>query len=199
MKKPEPSSEITEYAAMGMAAMLPGMIHARELLDRRIQEMQAQLAALQSGGGAKKQQQRDGTKIRAYWASMTPEERSAEMTRRSMVGRRHISPEGRANIAEAQRKRWAKTKDARVARASAAAKARWSKMTKKERSAEFKRNVGKKNADAALQKLKPANHPRDPQHPQHAAWIEKMKAAAKARVKRQKAAALPVAKLAVAS
>jgi hypothetical protein len=58
--------------------------------------------------------------VRAYWAKMTPEERSAEMRRRQALTHSRLearlqegtrfSPTGRERIREAQRKRWREAK-----------------------------------------------------------------------------------------
>jgi hypothetical protein len=78
---------LSQYAQMGMAALLPGMVHAVELMQAQIDEFKAQLAAMQNGG-------------------MKP------------TTKHHVSPEGRARIAEAQKRRWAKAKKKTITRAA---------------------------------------------------------------------------------
>ena len=79
---------------MGLAAMLPGMVRAHELLGQQIAAMQAQLAGLQNGGGRKPGPQTEQARAkiaearRGYWAKMTPEERSAEMKRRGGIAKK---------------------------------------------------------------------------------------------------------------
>jgi hypothetical protein len=76
-------SELTKYAQMGMAAMLPGMQLAVEIMQRNLDEFRAQLAGLQ-GKEQHVNQSRAGGNARAYWAKMTPLQRRNEMRRRGM-------------------------------------------------------------------------------------------------------------------
>jgi len=87
-------TEISNYERMGIAAMLPGMVHAVEIMQTQINAMRERLALLESGaprrGGRPRTRpaQADDTDARGvplksdYWRSMTPEQRSAEMRRR---------------------------------------------------------------------------------------------------------------------
>lgn len=132
MKRTGNNPSSATYTQMGMAALLPGMQHMIELMQSHLDELRAQLAALQNGGapatsgrGAKaaengrnanydyrkspeyresqsrivkaalarkKAEQQTGDKrgaaSSAYWARMTPEERSAEMVRRQALSKR---------------------------------------------------------------------------------------------------------------
>jgi hypothetical protein len=103
---------------MGMAALLPGMIHMLELMQKQVDDFRAQLAALQNGTfTASPARPRDrvkskrgrlpgprpeagtgeltarGTPLKAsYWATLTAEERRAEMRRRAKVAARNGRP-----------------------------------------------------------------------------------------------------------
>jgi hypothetical protein len=140
MKKKTDDTELKQYAQFGMAAMLPGMIHAREILDRRIREMQEQLAGLQDG---KKQDGRRNNKggAAAYWAKLTPEERSAEMKRRGMT---HAQASKVANA------RWAKVrKNDTVLKKTGNS---WEKFrTPAARAAEMKRRMALRRKPARLE------------------------------------------------
>ena len=110
MKKPQPNEDLTVYAKMGVAAMLPGIQFALEYLQARLDEMRAQLVDLQVGAAPKKknsnwrlspegakaisqaqkrrwaqQKQTISNARKEYWAKMTPEQRTAEMRRRGMI------------------------------------------------------------------------------------------------------------------
>lgn len=79
---------INKYEQMGLAATLPGMINAVEVLQGEIDRMRAVLGYAQGRGAAPDEnegQELSGQK--AYWAKMTPEQRAAEMARRGMMGR----------------------------------------------------------------------------------------------------------------
>ena len=85
------SESRTSYEQMGRAALLPGMTHMVELMQKHLDEFREQLADLQQNGDAKRGPGRPvgvplgRPQLNRYWASMTPEERSAEMTRRRAV------------------------------------------------------------------------------------------------------------------
>lgn len=109
-------NDANQYAAMGMAALLPGLQYAVEMMQKNLDEFREQLAALQSGakptkakrvvseeGRAaiaegqrrrweQKQKGERGSKVKAYWARMTPEERAAEMRRRDMIRAKKATP-----------------------------------------------------------------------------------------------------------
>jgi hypothetical protein len=148
------------YAIMGIAAVIPGFQRAIDLLTGQLDRMRAQLGALQSGTAEPaskfkrsrpKKQAKDATEVQrrasAYWAEMSPEERSAEMQRRLVVRKkkRKMSPEGREAIRNAQKKRWAATKKKPTV-----------KMALKQEQ---------------LDKL----HPRDARSPRHATWLKTMR------------------------
>lgn len=154
------------YEQAGIAAMLPGMIHSWTLQGQAIEEMKQRLAFLQNGHGESKKLERpkmniseEGMKARkravqGYWASMSDEERSAEM-----------------------RKRFAKRKD-RATPVRSGPGGYWDRMTPEERKAEMKRRVAKQARMNGVT-LK-GMHPRDPAHPGHEAWLKKMSKVGKA-------------------
>src|SRR5689334_15436999 len=85
--KTTPKSELTQFATMGMAAMLPGLQYAVELMQKQLDEFRARLAALQNGRArvCKPPTAKRVNGIVEYWARMTPAERRAEMKRRGMI------------------------------------------------------------------------------------------------------------------
>jgi len=100
------------FTLMGIAAMLPGMQLALDLLSRQIEDYRAVLRALQMTDGGATMPKRRGRPpkkaiaavpavlapvaaagrrkssegIKAYWAKMTPKQRAAEMKRRVANG-----------------------------------------------------------------------------------------------------------------
>ena len=91
------NDETQRYALMGMAAMLPGMEFAVEILQQQIAEMRAVLTDLQSADEPAVQSRRGG------WPA-DPEERKAEMARRVNV--RAAKTKGQ-KISEAGKATWA--------------------------------------------------------------------------------------------
>lgn len=80
------------YARMGMAAMLPGMVHLLELMQAevdRFRQLLEQAAAPKKRLGRPPKEsyppQERSSKIANYWAGMTPAERKREMKRRQEV------------------------------------------------------------------------------------------------------------------
>jgi hypothetical protein len=128
------------YEAWGMTAILPGMVRAVETLQAEIDQIRESLAALQTGAEPAQRK-----KPHAYWDSLTPEERSAEMKRRFALSRKRqhaksaLSTSGLKRGTKAYREADAAIK--RVARAAAranrkptnAAQTRWDRMTHTER------------------------------------------------------------------
>ena len=90
MPKRNETTETSQYAQMGMAALLPGMVHMLEIMQQQVDDFRTQLAALQ--GGAVLQKAKPGRPPNAAkrrggamgWSS-DPEERKAEMKRRMKV------------------------------------------------------------------------------------------------------------------
>ena len=103
------------YEQMGIAALLPGMQHALEIIQGQIDHMRARLAELQGGEAAPRKVGRPKKTVNSPAAKSgwpdDPEERSREMKRRQAVAR-----EKRAAAAK-----------------GASAKRRWAKMTVKQR------------------------------------------------------------------
>lgn len=181
------------YEAAGIAAMLPGMIHAHRLMGEEIEQLQARLAELQNGDRPTRGRPRNETMDEAanrlllgateaqaeaerkfarrsrarsgWWTKLTPAERSAEMKRRYQ-SRKDRPPTGRP----------------------AGNRGYWAKMTKEERQAEMRRRaeVRRKNwaKEANLEKL----HPRDARSPRHEEWLKTMSKAMKASHKKRAAA-----------
>jgi len=120
-------------AESGLAALLPGMIRLREVVDAYIVRIQRKLGAIQNGHAAlvpkrgrppKADKTQAGTPLRtagkgSSWAALSPDERSREMKRRMAVANAKRTA---AQQAEADAKRHES--------ASRAAKARWANMSK---------------------------------------------------------------------
>ena len=174
------------YEQMGIAAMIPGMQHMIDLMQRELDAMRAQLAQAQNGGSAldavrkykrgmplwvEEEFARKSKATGGWWAKLTPEERSAEMKRRYAsrkdrppTGRRRKDPTGIPSGPGGDH----------YGKVSTGQASYWAKMTKEERKAEMQRRTevrNKKWAEAAnVEKL----HPRDPRSPKHEAWLKKM-------------------------
>jgi hypothetical protein len=132
-------NELKRYAAAGMAAYLPGMVYALELLEHYIEEFREQLTQLQVADQVsrdqpppQKQGKRDG-RGKSSWQGMTPEERSVEMKRRMKVRRRNktrqqiegLHPRDKGHPDHAK---WLENLSKR-------ARARWDKKSKAEKAA----------------------------------------------------------------
>ena len=75
----------TTFAALGMAALLPGMQHMLTLMQESLDQMRAALNVTQNGAASNPAPERGrpaGSKNRRYGWSDDPEERKAEMARR---------------------------------------------------------------------------------------------------------------------
>lgn len=173
------------------------------LMQNQIDEFREHLNGLQNGNGngARAVGRPRGKGGKNGWPE-DPEERKAEMARRIAARggvplrhgkkKRNLSPEARASIAAAQKRRWAAHHAAKEAVAKPAKKA------------------AAKKAPAAKPVPK-GMHPRDPKHPKHAQWIAQLRLAGKRSWKRMSEAAkkerverlhnqdAPTAKMAVAS
>lgn len=90
------------YAKMGMAAMLPGMVHMLELMQAEVDNFRTQLAALQ--GQEAVEGKRHGPRGGAMGWPDDPEERKAEMRRRMAVAKKK---RGGLNLSEQRKKAWA--------------------------------------------------------------------------------------------
>ena len=148
------------WEAMGIAAMIPGLQHAAEIIQRQLDALREQLAALQNGAAPPIRRGRP-PKAKAAPAkrhggggwSTDPEERSREMIRRNAVIKakeewlqKAVNRRKWEAATEAQRKamveeigraaglRRAKTKQARdTTRQSRAALGRWQSMSARKR------------------------------------------------------------------
>lgn len=117
------------YARMGMAAMLPGMQRAAELLLAEVEKFKALLSDEDATGPqiANAVRAKNSSRTQAnWWAKLSPEERRKEMKRRGMVREvgknsplRKLTPakleEKRRKDREAKRRRYAEAKAARLA------------------------------------------------------------------------------------
>ena len=134
-------------AESGLAALLPGMIRLREVVDAYIVRIQRKLGAIQNGHAAprrgrppKKADQTQAGKLLntagkgSSWAKMTAAERSREMKRRQAVARANRTAKEQAAYAAEHK-----------ARMSAAAKKRWAGMSKSAQKAQMAHMVAAKN------------------------------------------------------
>ena len=86
------------YEKFGIAALIPGMQHMVDLMQRELDDMRKMISSEDTKipkkilGDRKKQ----GTASKAYWAKMTPEQRSTEMRRRMQVAKRRKAKEATA-------------------------------------------------------------------------------------------------------
>jgi len=126
-------TETMNYAQLGMAAMLPGMVHMLELMQAEVDRFRTQLAALQ---GAELQETPQAQERRGSGWPADPVERSAEAQRRQDLAKQ----KRKIKAANAKRKAsWeaqpAKVKKARLAAmlAGRLAKAKESPVVKLEK------------------------------------------------------------------
>jgi len=103
-------AETITYAQMGMAAMLPGMVHMLELMQAEVDNMRAQLAAMQNGAIRRRGPGRPKVEKKNGWP-VDPAARSREMKRRRAVADKRLKAEGRATVLEQlskqRKKAWA--------------------------------------------------------------------------------------------
>jgi hypothetical protein len=110
--------EVRTYAQMGMAAMLPGMEYALELMQRQIDEIRSRLVELQEADKIARNAPAPRERQRRGWPKQ-PAARRREMARRVQVARDKSKGE---KISQAQRRTWdAMTPRARKARLAAMA------------------------------------------------------------------------------
>lgn len=110
----------TDFAQMGIAALLPGMQYAVDQMQKVLDDMREALDALQNGRPPAKGKQ-------GGWEKMTAAQRSLEMKRRKLAREKNAKRRGAAGHSLNQ-------------------KAYWASMTAAERSAEMKRRVAKRKA-----------------------------------------------------
>jgi hypothetical protein len=94
VKRSKTTTTNTTYEQMGIAALIPGMQHMLTLMQAQLDEVRASLAALQDDPEDSGHSRIRRKVMNHYWASMTAEQRSAEMRRRHAVGRKrkHLHP-----------------------------------------------------------------------------------------------------------
>ena len=163
-------TDTTSYAQMGIAALLPGMTHMVELMQGELDRMRAMLAGMQNGNGAKRPSRgtdeyraydreahrrararkksdpgglnaKDKPIRDSYWASMTAEERSAEMKRRQAIaaGKKKLHPR---DVAHPEHAAWA-------AKLSKARKKAWARLTPEEQKAKLAHMAAGQRRNAA--------------------------------------------------
>ena len=95
--KNKTESESSIYERAGRATFLPGLLFAIELLESKRDELQAYLDGSKAPPPEKRKYTRSeaGQRVRTYWTSLTPEQRTAEMKRRANV----IKERAKARIA----------------------------------------------------------------------------------------------------
>jgi len=81
-----------KYAKLGLAAMLPGMVHAHEILGELIEDVRLRLGEAEAPAAATARKRgrpkaagltAKGTPVKSgYWAKLTPNERRTEMQKR---------------------------------------------------------------------------------------------------------------------
>lgn len=167
MKRNE-KDPLDRYRAFGIAATLPGLQYAAEVIQGALDELRAQLAAMQNGDAPKKQRRispdgiaaiqaaqkrrwakasgddkrKGGAGVKAFWANMTPEQRSAEMRRR--MGKREVT-EVKLHPRDAAHP----DHDDWLAKTKKAARKRWANMTPKQQKARLaKMAAGRVNGAA---------------------------------------------------
>jgi hypothetical protein len=136
MKKTTANDDVTKYAHMGMAALLPGMMHMLDMMQRQIDEFRARLNGAQAQprrvegatklGRPRKNVEAVEGRASSGWPA-DPEERRAEMRRRQAVAKAKrtakLHPRDAAHPGHAA---W-------VEKIGKVQRARWKKMTPRER------------------------------------------------------------------
>jgi hypothetical protein len=110
----------TDYSVFGMAALLPGMQHMLNRMQKELDDFRQGLLAAQNGqapikrgrGRPRKEQsdQAGHTSGNKAWANLTPEQRSAEMRRRQQVAKANWlakNQSARKSNSDQQRQYWA--------------------------------------------------------------------------------------------
>jgi len=73
------NTDIQKYSRLGIAALLPGLVHAHENLGRQIEQLRNMLADLQA------EHPKPKGKRHTVWSDLNAEQRSVEMKRRRAV------------------------------------------------------------------------------------------------------------------
>jgi hypothetical protein len=92
----------TNYAKMGVAALLPGMVHMLERMQAEIDSMRAFLGVVDEHttiAPMPKRSRPHSNAVKSYWAQMTPEERQIEMKRRVKLGMRRKAQAAKKEVA----------------------------------------------------------------------------------------------------
>jgi hypothetical protein len=114
-------TETTDYAQMGIAALLPGMQYMIERMQSQLDEMRAHLSNLQNGHAAQTVKRPRKANRTSGWPT-DPEERKAEGARRMAVRMGKAKPKGQKGptaLGIERKKQWAaqtpKQRKARIA------------------------------------------------------------------------------------
>lgn len=137
------NDETTNYAQMGMAALLPGMQHMVELMQAQLDSMREQLGVMQMP--QKMGRPRKDGKLASGW-SADPAERSREMMRRRMVARDTKRRE-RARKRENGQKPTMSAEQKEKLRASALKN--WNALSPRQQKLKMKKMVAARNANRA--------------------------------------------------
>jgi hypothetical protein len=92
----------TTYAKMGVAALLPGMVHMLERMQSEIDSMRAFLGVVDEHTTIAPMPKRSiprSNAVKDYWARMSPEERQVEMKRRVKLDMRRKAQAAKKEIA----------------------------------------------------------------------------------------------------
>lgn len=171
------------FSEMGIASLLAGMRYAHDRLGEEIKVLEQTLEAhhqmreqglrqvaadlrQEFGFEPKRRGRPPGTK-HAGWAKMTAAERSAEMIRRQ-------------EVAVERRRAGLPPSNKRIGKS-------WASMTAEERSKEMLRRQAVARGELPARDPRTVGaaptHPRDARHPEHEAWLEKMRKVTKKRWK----------------
>lgn len=145
------NQRMTKYEEMGIASLLPGMIRMHEMMGEAIQEVQEQLARVQGRLAAGDEPDEEVPAVRMkrkksaqalYWARMTVDERSAEMKRRGMVGRKKAAgkPTHPRDPRHPDHEAWTKKLSKRI-------RASWAKTTPEEHAARVAKMLASRAAN----------------------------------------------------
>jgi hypothetical protein len=111
MKKRYEDPDTSIYAQMGLAAMLPGMVHMLEMMQTEVDNMRTQLAALQGQAAMGSQPKRRTGRPRGISKGLSgwpadPEERKLEMQRR-MAKWKVKQPQKESALSKQRKRAWA--------------------------------------------------------------------------------------------
>lgn len=138
----------TKYEQMGIAALLPGMTFAVELIQKQLDEMRAQLTGIVFSAEKRAVGRPKGSKNKRMaaggqsWAGLTPEERSAEMKHRMALAKKNKAAQQAAPV---------NGKDPKYV---AAGKAAWTSRSKKAQ----REHIARMKAALAAKRAAQAKH-----------------------------------------